>query len=119
MFSRILVPVDFSDRCLAATRHMILWAEYFHSEITLLHVLPAGTDLGSAEFGRSVVPETVAERENRARHNIDQYLRSEMAHLKVRRLLLAGDEAGRIVQEAEAGGYDLIAIPTHGRGTVR
>src|SRR5690348_3877485 len=100
MFPRILVPVDFSDRCFAATRYMI---RCFHSEITLLHVLPAGTDLGSAEFGRSVVPETVAERENRARHNIDQYLRSEMAHLKVRRLLLAGDEAGRIVQEAEAG----------------
>lgn len=45
--------------------------------------------------------------------------RPEMAHLKVRRLLLAGDEADRIVQEAAAGSYDLIAIPTHGRGTVR
>jgi nucleotide-binding universal stress UspA family protein len=42
-----------------------------------------------------------------------------MAHLKVRRLLLEGDEADRIVQEAAAGSYDLIAIPTHGRGTVR
>ena len=56
-----------------------------HSEITLLHLLPAGSDLGSAEFGRSVAPEAVAERDNRARHNIDHYLRPEMAHLKVRR----------------------------------
>jgi nucleotide-binding universal stress UspA family protein len=119
MFARILLPVDFSDRSLAAARYMIAWAGYFHSEITLLHVLPTGSDLGSAEFGRSVAPEAVADRENRARHNIDQYLRPEMAHLKVRRLLLAGDEAERIVQEAAAGSYDLIAIPTHGRGTVR
>jgi len=93
MFARILLPVDFSDRCLAAARYMIPWAEYFHSEITLLHMLPTGSDLGSAEFGRSVAPEGVAERENRAGPNIDQYLRREMAHLKVRRLLLEGDEA--------------------------
>jgi hypothetical protein len=29
MFARILLPVDFSDRCLAAARYMIPWAEYF------------------------------------------------------------------------------------------
>lgn len=119
MFAKILLPVDFSDRCLAAARYMIPWATYFHSEITLLHVLPTGSDLGSAEFGRSVASEAVAEQENLAHNNIDQYLRQEMAHLKVRRLLLAGDEANRIVQEAAAGSYDLIAIPTHGRGAVR
>jgi nucleotide-binding universal stress UspA family protein len=119
MLARILLPVDFSDRCLAAARHMIRCAEYFHSEITLLHVRASGSDVSSPEFGRSVLPDAVAERENRARHNIDQYLRAEMAHLKVRRLLLEGDEAGRIVQEADASNCDLIAIPTHGRGTVR
>jgi len=37
-FTRILIPIDFSERCLGAARFAIPLAERFHSEITFLHV---------------------------------------------------------------------------------
>jgi len=61
MLAKILLPVDFSDRCLAATRHMIRFAERFHSEITLVHVVPSSADLGSSESGRKVSPRIPAD----------------------------------------------------------
>jgi len=56
MLAKILLPVDFSDRCLVATRHMIRFAEHFRSEITLVHVVPSGGDPDSSEICRRVSP---------------------------------------------------------------
>jgi nucleotide-binding universal stress UspA family protein len=38
--SRILMPIDFSERCLGGVRYAIPLAERFRSELTLLHVVP-------------------------------------------------------------------------------
>jgi nucleotide-binding universal stress UspA family protein len=40
MFSlaKILLPIDFSERCLGGARYAIPLAEHFHSELTLMHV---------------------------------------------------------------------------------
>jgi hypothetical protein len=37
--STILVPIDFSERCLGATRYAISLVEHFQSQLTLLHVV--------------------------------------------------------------------------------
>ena len=36
---KILLPIDFSERCLSGARYAIPLVEHFHSELTLLHVI--------------------------------------------------------------------------------
>ena len=36
---KILLPIDFSERCLGGARYAIPLVEHFHSELTLLHVI--------------------------------------------------------------------------------
>jgi len=38
--SKILLPVDFSERSAGAAHYARLLATHFHSEVILLHVLP-------------------------------------------------------------------------------
>ena len=38
--SKILLPVDFSERSVGAARYANILAKHFHSEVTLLHVMP-------------------------------------------------------------------------------
>ena len=47
MFSlaKILLPIDFSERCLPVARYAIPLAEHFHSELTLLHVISSIDEL--------------------------------------------------------------------------
>ena len=43
---KILLPIDFSERCLGGARYAIPLVEHFHSELTLLHVIsPMDTSL--------------------------------------------------------------------------
>ena len=37
--AKILLPIDFSERCLGGARYSIPLVEHFHSELTLLHVI--------------------------------------------------------------------------------
>jgi nucleotide-binding universal stress UspA family protein len=37
--ARILVPVEFSERCVEAARYAAFLADRFQSDVTLLHVL--------------------------------------------------------------------------------
>jgi nucleotide-binding universal stress UspA family protein len=39
LLKKILLPIDFSERCLGGARYAIPLVEHFHSELTLLHVI--------------------------------------------------------------------------------
>ena len=56
-FSKILIPIDFSERCLGAARFSIPLAERFHSEITLLHVEPPPEAYPDRSIEREIPPE--------------------------------------------------------------
>jgi nucleotide-binding universal stress UspA family protein len=98
--TKILLPVDFSERCLGAARYAEALAAHFQAEITLLHVLEANSAA-------------------RARPELDTYLTEELAAVRVRRVLLEGDPARQIVEFAHRERMDLIALPTHGHGPFR
>jgi nucleotide-binding universal stress UspA family protein len=109
-FSKILIPIDFSERCLGAACFAIPLAERFHSEITFLHVEPP-PECDSEEN---------AERVARVEKQLRDFLCAAFARLDVKRVLRVGpDVAQEIVQYLRQQQSDLIMMPTHGYGAFR
>jgi nucleotide-binding universal stress UspA family protein len=121
MFSlaKILIPIDFSERCLGATRYVIPLAEHFHSEINLLHVLPPFEGSDEVGGGGDTVGEMMAARQAKAQKQLGDFLNAALHHLRVKRTLLNGDPAPTIVDWQLRERSDLIMMPTHGYGPFR
>ncbi len=118
--SRILLPVDFSERSIGAARYARTLACRFHSEITLLHVLtPPHYEFGALEIGGSMLTELYTTRSVQVEKELETFLSAELAGLNVRRLVLEGDPGKRIVEFAHSEQIGLIVMPTHGYGGFR
>lgn len=115
MFSlaKILVPIDFSERCLGAARYAIPLVEHFQSELTLLHVVSPIDDVSL-----EVTTWNEARRE-KAQKALDDFLCAALNHLNTRRILREGDPAQVIVDQARRDRSDMIMMPTHGYGPFR
>ncbi|MGE5487266.1 MAG: universal stress protein [bacterium] len=118
--TKVLVPVDFSERCLGAVRYAGAIARKFNSQIVLLHALePLRYDFSTLEFGGTVMADFVRSRSEQARRQLDGLMAGELSDLSVERVLEEGDPAQRIVAYAREHNVDLIAMPTHGYGPFR
>jgi nucleotide-binding universal stress UspA family protein len=118
--SKILLPIDFSDRCLGAARYAVpLLGKHFNSEVTLLHVIPPYLDFGAEELGLSLSGDWIEKRKSQARHALDSFLSEELRQLSVKRVLVEGDAARHIVGYAHSQQTNLIVMPTHGHGPFR
>ena len=86
---KILLPVDFSERCAGAVRYARELALRFDSELILVHVLPPL----HAEFGLqiegSMLVEVYRARAEQAERELAVFEQQTLAGLKVRRLILA------------------------------
>ena len=91
--SRILLPMDFSDRCLVMLPYVQAFAARYNAELILLHV---ENDNELAKAGRD-----------------------QLQEFDVRRVLYDGDPADAIAGFVKSEKIDLIAMPTHGYGTFR
>ena len=108
-FKSILHPTDFSDSARAAFDLACSLARDHGAELVVLHTRPVQT---VATEGGVVV-------------NVDQPLSPLLEELReahpapegveVVHKVLEGDDAGRILGEAESGQVDLIVMGTHGR----
>jgi nucleotide-binding universal stress UspA family protein len=118
--SRILLPVDFSERSVAAVRYARSLAGYFGSELLLLHVLtPPQYEFGANRAGGSMIEELYRGRAHQAATELEAFLAEELAGVSVERAVVEGDPAGKIVEYARERGVDIIMMPTHGFGPYR
>ena len=117
---KILLPVDFSDRCREAIRYAIPpLVQRFDCELTLLHVLPPHLEFGSSEMGISLSGEYLLQRRKASAEQLETFLHDELRGFNVNRVLLEGDPARKIIESADSAGSDLILMPTHGYGPFR
>jgi len=109
--ARILAPVEFSERCVSAARYAKMLAAQFQAELVLLHVVipPPPEIAGDVARRRAVLAE----------QQLNQFLAPELAGVPVRRVLLEGDPAAKIVAYAHEQQASLILMPTHGFGPFR
>jgi nucleotide-binding universal stress UspA family protein len=116
MFSKLLLPTDFSDCSAEAARVARLLAERFGSRIVVLHVLdePAALD---PMFRGDVPLELLRSRmEQFAQENMDAFLAAHFSGFEnVDTMLAAGIPYREIIKKARECGAGLIVIGTHGR----
>jgi len=118
--AKVLLPVDFSGRIHGAARYMKALSSQFSAEATLLHVLPPPHyEFSVLEVGGSVLNELYAARSKQVRLDLEALFAGEFAGLPVKRVLLEGDPAQKIVAYAHEQHSDLILMPTHGYGPFR
>ena len=119
-FSKILLPVDFSERSTGAARYAQALARHFQAELILLHVLtPPNYQFGALETAGSMHDELYRNRAEQAARELDAFLAPDPPDLKVRKMVLEGDPAKTIVTLAHEEAVDIIAMPTHGYGPFR
>ena len=118
--SKIVAPVDFSDRSMGAVRHAALLARHFHSELSLVHVfVPPPLEFGDAAGPDSVLGEVYRNRASEVAEELNGFLADELKDLPVRRVVLEGDTAHWIVEYAHQEKAGLIVMATHGYGPFR
>jgi nucleotide-binding universal stress UspA family protein len=110
---KILFPYDFSDMCTNTARFVHDLACQAGAEVTLLTVLPPPWD-----FGFTGPPAQTAELAD-LKKKLDSALVTELAGLRLERVVEQGDPASIIVNFAHSHGIDLIMMPTHGLGPYR
>jgi nucleotide-binding universal stress UspA family protein len=117
--SRIVLPVDFSERSAGAARYARSLAAHFGCDLTLLHVIsPLQFEYGAMDISGYMLADLYQNRAAQAGQELASFLKNELSGPRVERLVLEGDTARRIVELAhEQSG--LIVMPTHGYGPFR
>jgi len=120
LFSKILVPVDFSRRSLGMAHYACKLGARYAAEVTLLNVIETpcygvpGAGLELPAFA-PVLPEWKAQHEAR----LASFACKGCAGTSVTTAVVEGNPAAKIVQAAEDLGADLLTLPTHGYGVFR
>jgi nucleotide-binding universal stress UspA family protein len=115
-WKKILCPIDFSDASREALRAAVEVARRFGGELTLFHAyplpgytLPEGTVLPNAEMLQALADETQG--------MLDKW-KAEAVAMGAAQVVTdkaVGEPAAAILDAAEAGGFDLVVVATHGR----
>lgn len=117
--SRILMPVDFSQRCLGMIPYVKQFARQYNAEILLLHVVNPVYVIPETGISASAVlsvPEWVLPT---ARKKMEEFATSELRDFQVRRLVYEGDPEAQIIATAEAEDVQFVIMPTRGYGVFR
>ncbi len=123
MYKKILVPLDGSGLAERVLPHAAILAKATGSEVTFATVLTSDVYLGAGSDKLEGIPEAVTERKDALKGEARLYLekiahefegQGVVAHCAVRE----GDVASEIIACVEEGGFDLVAMATHGRSGI-
>jgi nucleotide-binding universal stress UspA family protein len=117
--SRILFPVDFSDRCADMLPYVKIIAARYGAEITLLHVI--NPVVGIPNIGISppeLLPESGWLMSQQA-ERLECFGKDQLDGLPVRTLVYEGEPEAQIVATAVAEKSQLVIMATHGHGRIR
>jgi nucleotide-binding universal stress UspA family protein len=116
---KILFATDFSECAKAAQNYAAAFAEQFHADLHVLHVLP-DVALMVPEAGTSFsLPQNyMLDMKNEAQRSIDMLFPDAKQREAVVRNVRMGNPFLEIVKYAEENQIDLIVIGTHGRGAL-
>jgi nucleotide-binding universal stress UspA family protein len=107
---RILFPVDFSNRCVLAARHVKTWAEKLSAVLNTLHVVDPEEVGYSDEQDYNIISDLVVRRTADLKYFSDHYLGENVAQHTV----VTGDARVQIESFAKQEKVDLIMLPrTH------
>jgi len=107
---RILFPVDFSNRCVLAARHVKTWADKLSAVVNTLHVVDPKQFGYSHERYYDVISNLVAKRTADLKHFSDHYVGENVA----RHAVVTGEAGAEIKSFAKREKVDLIMLPrTH------
>jgi nucleotide-binding universal stress UspA family protein len=117
--SRILLPVDFSERCLGITPYARTFAEKYDAEIVLLHVINPvfiTPEIGMAPPAAISVPQWMSAEKSKL---LAEFATQHLSGLRVRRLIYEGIPETQIVEIAKSEDVDMVIMTTHGYGIFR
>jgi universal stress protein A len=118
MFTRILVPTDFSESSDAALDHARAIADKFHSTLHVLHVIDPNFETAAlsseAYFGHPMgnYELLVADAQSKLSHRVYP---ADRARYGATTEVMTGMSADTIVDFADDQQIDLIVMGTHGR----
>lgn len=119
---RLVVPVDFSERCVATAEHAAALAKRFDSELIFVHVVPRvpfeyAAFAGGAYTG--VYWPTEAEFAVNADGYMNTFVQKVGAETEVEKIIRKGDPVEQIENLIKERPADLVLLPTHGYGPFR
>lgn len=119
-FKNILVPVDFSDTAVNATKLAVALARETGGELTLMHigVVPHfyATELGMSGPSGPLFTQMSQEIAREQRTRLDRLAQDSVpADIPCRTLIREGFPPEEILEQVEEGGHDLVVMGTHGR----
>ena len=95
--AKILLPIDFSERSADVARAVVPVAERFGSKINVVHVLSSHLGPPFIAPPETSLREFEAQTRAEAKKTFEGFFSTEWRHLPVKRTLLEGDPASRIV----------------------
>lgn len=122
-FSKILVPVDFSETSLHAVRLAIAMARSGGGKVHLLHVGTLPLVVSDAAAYGAAVPAYLLEAKDQIaaeqKHALEKLAAEEVPEGLLGGVAVReGFPPDEIVEEAKACGADLVVIGTHGRSGI-
>jgi len=119
LFTKILVPVDFSPCSEEAFRVALTLAKTFQAQLLLLHVIDTSALATFNQLGLLAVPSDAQDQRRRLRHharlNVRQLLESESTKdVAVTRIVLEGGPFVEIAKTARMEKVDLVVMGSYG-----
>ncbi len=118
-FSRILVPIDFSDHSRRALKYAIPFARKFSASIDLIYVVEPTVYPADFSFGQVGFPAIEDELRKRGAQELDELIKKDIARqVPARRAVRTGKAFYEILLYAKEEKIDFIIIATHGHSGI-